>query len=347
MQSDKEVTIYDIAAELNISAGTVSRGLKDHPAISKKTKKRINDTAEVMGYRFNSFASNLRSKRTNTIGVIIPRMNSNFMSSVLAGMEKVANEASYNLIISQSLESAQKEVINVKTMFNNRVDGLMVSLAYDTSDATHFDILLRKGIPLLFFDRILEHPLCTNIIIDNKKAGYEATKHLIGQGCKNIIHITGPLARNVYAERLSGYQSALRDFGLEFNEADVMITKLDEQAGIDVAAKIINMGHRPDGVFAANDTCAVSCMSFLINSGIRIPEDIAFIGFNNDPISRVIEPNLSTINYPGFEMGEIAARKLISHLNNSANINVTDSIILRSELIVRPSSLRSEGVTEV
>ncbi len=347
MQSDREVTIYDIAAELSISAGTVSRGLKDHPAISKKTKKRINDTAEVMGYRFNTFASNLRSKRTNTIGVIIPRMNSNFMSSVLAGMEKIASESSYNLIISQSLESAQKEIMNVKTMFNNRVDGLMVSLAYDTSDVAHFDILLRKGIPLLFFDRILEHPLCTNIIIDNKKAGYEATKHLIGQGCKNILHITGPLARNVYAERLSGYQFALRDFGLEFNEANVMITKLDEQAGIDVAAKIINMNHRPDGVFAANDTCAVSCMSSLINNGIRIPEDIAFIGFNNDPISRVIEPNLSTINYPGFEMGEIAARKLISHLNNSANVNVTDSIILRSKLIVRPSSLRSEGLTKV
>ena len=262
------------------------------------------------------------------------------MSSVIAGMEKIANEASYNLIISQSLESAQKEIINVKTMFNNRVDGLMISLAYDTSDVSHFDILLKKGIPLLFFDRVLEHPLCTNIIIDNKKAGYEATKHLIEQGCKNIIHITGQLARNVYADRLSGYQSALHDFGLEFNEANIMITKLDEQAGIDAAAQIMSMNPRPDGVFAANDSCAVSCMSVLMHSGIRIPEDIAFIGFNNDPISRVIAPNLSTINYPGFEMGEIAARKLISHLNNETNINVTNSIILRSELIVRPSSLR-------
>ncbi|MHB1177434.1 MAG: LacI family DNA-binding transcriptional regulator [Daejeonella sp.] len=340
MQSDREVTIYDIAAELNISAGTVSRGLKDHPAISKKTKKKINDTAQVMGYRFNPFASNLRSKRTNTIGVIIPRMNSNFMSSVLAGMEKIASEASYNLIISQSLESAQKEIINVKTMFNNRVDGLMISLAYDTSDVSHFDILLKKKIPLLFFDRVIEHPLCTNIIIDNKKAGYQATKHLIEQGCKNIFHITGQLTRNVYSDRLAGFKSALRDSGLEFNEANIMITKLDEQAGIEAAEKIIGMSPRPDGVFAANDTCAVSCMSALKDSGIRIPQDIAFIGFNNDPISRVIEPNLSTINYPGFEMGEIAARKLISHLNNKANINVTNSIILRSELIVRDSSLR-------
>ncbi len=340
MQSDREVTIYDIAAELNISAGTVSRGLKDHPAISKKTKKRINDTAEVMGYRSNTFASSLRSKRTNTIGVIIPRMNSNFMSCVLAGMEKIASESSYNLIISQSLESAQKEIMNVKTMFNNRVDGLMISLAYDTADVSHFDMLVKKRIPLLFFDRVIEHPLCTNIIIDNRKAGYAAAKHLIEQGCKNIVHITGQLARNVYSERLAGFRSALEDSGLELNEANIMITKLDEQAGIDAAEKIIHMDPRPDGVFAANDGCAVSCMLSLKDSGIRIPDDIAFIGFNNDPISRVVEPNLSTVNYPGFEMGEIAARKLISHLNNETNIHVTNSIILRSELIVRGSSLR-------
>ncbi len=342
MQSEREITIYDIAAELNISAGTVSRGLRDHPAISKKTKKKINDTAQLMGYRFNTFASNLRSKRSNTIGVIIPRMNSNFMSSVLAGMEKIASEASYNLIISQSLESAKKEIINVKTMFNNRVDGLMVSLAYDTSDISHFDLLLKKGIPLLFFDRVIEHPFCTNIVVDNKKAGYEATKHLIEQGCKNIVHITGQLARNVYSDRLDGFKSALQEYGLEFNEANVMITKLDEQAGIIAAEKIIGMSPRPDGVFAANDTCAVSCMSVLKSSEIRIPEDIAFIGFNNDPISRVVEPNLSTINYPGFEMGEIAASQLISRLNKNSNLDVTNSIVLRSELLVRASSQRAQ-----
>ena len=341
MKSSKEVTIYDIAAELNISAATVSRGLKDHPSINKKTKKRIKEAALEMGYRSNTFASNLRSKRTNTIGVIIPRLNSNFMSAVLSGMEKVANEASYNLIISQSLESAQKEVLNVQTMFNNRVDGIMVSLAYDTTDTSHFELLLKKGIPLLFFDRVLELPHCTSVMIDNRKAGYEATKHLLEQGCKNIFHITGQLTRTVYAERLSGYKSALQDFGLEYNEANVLITRLDEKAGIDAAEKIMTMDPRPDGVFASNDTSAVSCMSALKRYGLRIPEDVAFIGFNNDPISRVIEPNLSTINYPGFEMGQIAAQKLINHLNTENPINMTNSIILKAELISRASSRRT------
>lgn len=340
MHSQKDVTIYDIAEKLNLSPTTVSRGLKDHPAISKKTKKRINDIAAELGYRFNTFASNLRSKRTNTIGVIIPRMNSSFMSAVLAGMEKVANEASYNLIISQSLESAEKEAVNVKTMFNNRVDGLMVSVAYDTVGVSQFEMLLEKGIPLLFFDRTLDHPQCTSIVIDNYKSGYLATQHLIEQGCKNIIHITGNLARNVYSDRQRGYESALKDAGIQADPSNTFINVLDEQAGIDCAQKILKMNPLPDGVFVDNDTCAVNCMAILMNNGIKIPEDIAFIGFNNDPISRVIRPTLSTINYPGFEMGEIAAHKLITHLNGQQSINSTNSIILRSELIARDSSKR-------
>jgi LacI family transcriptional regulator len=341
MKSSKEVTIYDIAAELNISAATVSRGLKDHPSINKKTKKRIREVALEMGYRSNTFASNLRSKRTNTIGVIIPRLNSNFMSAVLSGMEKVANEASYNLIISQSLESAQKEVLNVQTMFNNRVDGIMVSLAYDTTDTTHFELLLKKGVPLLFFDRVLDMPHCTTVVIDNRKSGYEATKHLLEQGCRSIFHITGQLTRTVYADRLAGYRSALQEYGLDYNENNVLVTRLDEEAGIDAAEKIMSMNPRPDGVFACNDTSAVSCMTALKHYGLKIPADIAFIGFNNDPISRVVEPDLSTVNYPGFEMGKIAAQKLISHLNSEDGENITNSIILKAELIVRASSKKN------
>src|SRR5690606_4078498 len=172
MRALKETTIYDIAEALSLSAATVSRGLKDHPAIKKDTKKRIQDKAREMGYQHNLFASSLRRNRTNTIGVIVPRLNSYFMSAVISGMEKIANDAGYNLVISQSLESLAKEKMNVKTMFNNRVDGLLVSAAYDTEDITHFEVFLNKGIPLIFFDRVLEHPFCTSIVIDNYKAGY-------------------------------------------------------------------------------------------------------------------------------------------------------------------------------
>src|SRR5215203_276026 len=152
MQNDKEVTIYDIAKKLKISPATVSRGLQDHPRISKKTKKRIFELADKIGYRQNHFARNLRNQKTNTIGVIVPRLNSNFMSSVIAGIENVANTQGYNLIISQSSESVQKEGANIKTMFNNRVDGLLVSLAYNTKDLSHFDSFFKKNIPVIFFD---------------------------------------------------------------------------------------------------------------------------------------------------------------------------------------------------
>jgi len=338
--STKDVTIYDIARELNISPATVSRGLNDHPAVNNNTKKKIFSMAKELGYRSNTFASNLRRQRTNTIGVIVPRLNSNFMSSALAGMEKVANDTGYNLIISQSLETAKKEAANALTMFNSRVDGLLVSLAYDTDNIDHFKDFLNKGIPIIFFDRVFNHKQCTGIIIDNTKAGQEATNHLIEQGCRRIVHITGSLKRNVYADRLKGYKYALIDNNLEYNPKMIIETNLSTEAGNTAAAQILKMNPLPDGVFVANDACAVSCMQALKKAGFAVPNDIAFVGFNNDPVSLVIEPNLSTVNYPGFEMGEAAAQNLINHLNGITNINTTNTIILRSELVIRESSVR-------
>ena len=189
MPDGKEITIYDIAKHLTISSTTVSRGLKDHPAINKNTRKKIFEAAKHLCYRSNTFASSLRSKKTFTIGVIVPRLNSYFMSSALAGIEDAATRENYNLIISQSLENTEKEVSNAHTMFNKRVDGLLVSLAYDTENIHHFDPLSKKGIPVVFFDRVYPHIDSTSIVIDNYKAAYDITKHLIEQGCRKIMHL--------------------------------------------------------------------------------------------------------------------------------------------------------------
>ena len=337
---EKEITIYDLALKLNISPATVSRGLKDHPAINKATKKKIFELAKEMGYRSNNFASNLRLQRTNTIGVITPRLNSNFMSTVIAGIENVANKEGYNLIISQSLESYKKEIANAETMFNNRVDGLLVSLAYDSENIDHFEPFFRKNIPLIFFDRVAEHKNCTNILIDNRKAAYEATTHLIQQGCKNIVHITAIPKRNVYIDRMRGYKDALADNNIAFKEAYIIIGNLSQEAGSEAAEIIKSMKSTPDGVFVSNDYCAVGCMQSLKKLGYKIPKDIAFVGFNNDPVSTVIEPNLTTINYPGYQMGEVAAQNLINHLNGGVTLEITNRIILRSDLIIRGSSTR-------
>jgi LacI family transcriptional regulator len=315
MLREKEITIYDLAKKLNISIATVSRALKDDPVVSKKTKKKIADLAQEMGYRSNNFARNLRNQKTNTIGVIVPRLNSYFMSTVIAGIESIANKEGYNLIISQSSESFDKEMASAKTMFNNRVDGVLVSLAYDTENLAHFDSFFKRHIPLIFFDRVVEDENSTNILIDNRKAAYEATTHLIKQGCKRIVHITATPKRNVYVDRLQGYKHALSDNDIAFREDYVIISNLSQEAGAIAAQEILQMNPLPDAVFVANDNCAVGCMLALKHAGIKIPEDIAFVGFNNDPVSKVIEPNLTTINYPGYEMGEVAARYLFNHLN--------------------------------
>lgn len=341
MADHKEITIYDLAARLNLSTATISRALNDHPAISKATKKKIKDLAKELGYRSNTFASNLRSRRTNTIGVVVQRLNSNFVAQVLAGMEKVANGEGYNLIITQSQESAQKEITNLQTMFDSRVDGLLASLAYDTENIRHFQKFLNKNIPVVFFDRVFEHEQCLSVVIDNYKNGVDVTTHLIEQGCKRIVHITGNLKRNVYADRYQGYRDALKTHQVPFTDDLLIINDMTEQGGIDAAEHILQMKKMPDGIFASSDACAVYCLKSLKQAGIRIPQDIAVAGFNDDPISRVIEPNLTTVHYPGYTMGKVAANSLISHLKGISDIRTTNKILLRSELIVRDSSLRA------
>lgn len=339
LKSNKEVTIYDMAKFLNISPSTVSRGLKDHPHISKETKRKILVTSREMGYQHNKFASSLRQSRTNTLGVIVPKLNSYFMATAIAGIEKITSKYGYNLIISQSQESCKKEISGISTLFNSRVDGLLVSLSFETKNLDPFKIFFGKGIPVVFFDRVYDCSGCVSVVIDNYKAGYEATSHMLAQGCRRIVHLSGNLLRNVYSERLRGYRQAIQDFGIGYDPDLLFISDLTEQAGIDTAQRILKMNVKPDGVFTANDTSAVATICELQKAGIKIPGDIAVVGFNNEPISRFVQPNLTTIHYPAMEVGEMAATTLINKLNNSQTANLS-AVVLEHKLIERQSSLR-------
>jgi LacI family transcriptional regulator len=336
----KRITIYDLAKTLGVSAGTVSRSLNDHPSISPKTKEKVISIANELGYKTNKFAVNLSKQKSNTIGVIVPKLNSIFMSTVLAGIEKIANEAGYNLIISQSLESMEKEKINAKTLYDSGVDALLVSLAYDTSNFDHFAHYIRNKIPLIFIDRVHNLPNCSTIIINNRLAGFEATEHLITQGCKNLLYIGGNIKRNVYLDRQQGFRDALEKHQLDFDKSHFLESDLSPDEVDTVIKYIGNLKNPVDGLFVASDNFAVHIIKALKKEHYKIPQDIKIVGFNNDPISDLVTPTLTTIDYPGYEMGILAGQSIISHLNGGINLQPANAITLRHKLIIRESTLK-------
>jgi LacI family transcriptional regulator len=226
------------------------------------------------------------------------------------------------------------------------VDGLIASLSYDTEDLRHFDPFVKKGIPVVYFDRVEESAVGVKVVIDNVKAGAAATEHLIQQGCRDIVHLTGSLKRNVYADRLAGYRQALLANGLPYREDRVIINDLSAEAAVATGKLILAMNPRPDGFFVANDFCASVCMQVLKEGGMRIPGDIAVVGFNNDIISTIVEPRLTTVSYPGREIGEVAARHLIGQIRSGGKISSASKVILNSKLIIRASSQRRPGPAE-
>lgn len=331
MANGKEHIIYNIAKKLNISPATVSRGLQDRPAISKQTKKKIADTFCKMDYRSNHFARNLRQKETKTISLMVHEPNSGFITSALLGNEKVTAEAGYELIIAHSSESSKKEAANTDNLFQKRVDGLIASLFFGTKKLEHFESFKAKGVSVVFFDRVEPDGSNTAMIIDNQKCGYEATSHLLFQGCKRIAHITSKLQRNVHSQRFRGYKEAFADHGIALDKKLLIVADSSEAAAVASANKVLAISPRPDGLFITNDFVAAVVMRTLKEAGSRIPEDVAVVGFNNDIIGNLIEPQLTTVNCPGKDNGTIGARHLINHLKALNTLQQTNTVIVRSD----------------
>jgi len=340
MESQKEITIYDIAKKVKLSASTVSRALQDHPAINKKTKKKIFDVAEQMGYRSNLFARNLRQQRTMTVGVMVHELNSSFMTSLLSGIEKVANEAGYAVVITDSSGDIEKEMTNARNLFNRRVDGVITWLSSNSKDLDHFTVFVDKSIPIVLIDSLQQHAGITSVVIDNRMCGYMAAKHLIEQGCRRLAHITSSLKTPVNALRYKGFRDALAEHKIASKERLVVVAPVTEEGSIEAAGKIMQMNPIPDGVFINNDFAAAVCIRTFLENKVKVPQDIAVVGFNNDAIGTFIRPTLTTINYPGKEMGAAAARTLINQLNGVGTIEQASNLTLRTELIVRQSSVK-------
>ncbi|NQU86357.1 MAG: LacI family DNA-binding transcriptional regulator [Mariniphaga sp.] len=341
MERKSETTIHDIARKLKISASTVSRALNDNPMISEKTRKLIKKTALEMGYRPNIIAANFRTKRTNTIGVIVPLINRHFFSSVISGIEEIAYSEGFTVSISQSNDNYQKEVHIAQSLFSNRVDGLILSIGMETIDTSHLKLFSEKNIPLVFFDRTAVDIDANKIVVDDIKGGYKATSHLIKQGYKRIAHIGGPLNLTIYKNRLEGYARALKEAGINSDPNLIVHNSLTREEGTKSIKKLMDSSFPPDAVFCANDTSALSVIIYLQKTGINIPNDFGVVGFSNEPFSEVVTPSISTIKQPGFEMGKKASELLIGQINGNLKNSESQTFIMPTELIVRDSSNRN------
>ncbi|MBL7968091.1 MAG: LacI family DNA-binding transcriptional regulator [Prolixibacteraceae bacterium] len=341
MSKLSEPTIHDIARELNISASTVSRALNDNPRISQKTKEKIKSVADSLGYRPNTMASNLRNKKSNTIGIVVPLINRHFFSSVISGVEDVAYKSGYNVVISQSNDNADKEINIVHSMFLNRVDGLIISIAMQTSNYDHLKLFRKKNIPLVFFDRAVPEIETDKIMVDDRAGGFKVTQHLIDQGYQRIAHVGGPQNLLIYQLRLKGYADALEKNGVAYDPSLVLTSTLTSDEGIVAVKKLMSLPQPPDAIFCANDTVALSAMMYLRDSGIKIPQEMGIVGFSNEPSSKVVSPPITTIVQPGFEMGQKAAELIIRQIENKEK-KTFYNIILPTELEIRDSSNRKK-----
>ncbi len=338
-----EITIHDIAKQLNISASTVSRALKNNPIISEKTRKLIKKTAEEMGYRPNVLAASFRTKKTNTIGVIVPLINRHFFSSVISGIEDIAYKNGFTVTISQSNDKIEKEVKIAHTLFANRVDGLILSLGMETKSFEHLKLFTDRKIPLVLFDRVTNEIDTHKIIVDDFGGAYRATKHLIENGARKIAHIGGPQTINIYKSRQKGFIAALNDAGLKTDKSLIFNGTMTQNDGVKALKTLRKNNKLPDAVFCANDTTALGIIIYLKEVGIKLPDEIAIVGFSNEPFSEVVTPSISTIKQPGFLMGQKAAKLVINQINNKTSDTNFETITMPTQLIIRNSSKKNNG----
>ena len=328
-----QITIKDIARELNISPSTVSRALKNHPDISQATKDSVNKYAKDFNYKPNSLALSLRMIRNNTIGIIVPEIIHYFFSSILSGIEQVANREGFNVIISQSNEDYATEVRNTQALIATRVSGVLASLSKHTTNYDHFQDIIDSEIPLVFFDRICIGINTDRVVVDDYSGAFAAVEYLIQTGCKRIAFYSSPLHLEISKNRKNGYLDALRKYALPVDESLIYVCDTREEAII-ITPEILDQPNRPDGFFAINDHCAAGIMYAVKSAKLRIPEDVAIFGFSDGELAKACDPMLSTVEQHGYEMGKNAAALLLDKINGKTHGQYTNKIV-RTNLIIR------------
>jgi len=336
-----QTTVRDIARRLNISVTTVSRALRDHIDIKPETKKKVLDLVHELNYQPNYAAQSLRTNRTNTLGVIIPEIVMHFFSNTLSGIQEYADQQNYSIIVCQSMESFRMEESNIQKLLSNRVDGLMISLSSDTCHVDHLQQLIDKNIPVVLFDRIWEDLKVSKVVVDDRAASFQAVDYLFKTGCRRIAYIGGPQNLYISREREQGYLRALERNHIQ-PSTELILHCNDLHTGpTEVTKKLLELDEMPDAIFCMNDPVAIQVMQVLKEKKIKIPDDISMIGFTNEPVSSFIEPSLTTVSQPSYEMGKVAASLIIEQLKNPQLFKPVTRV-LETKIIIRNSTRKLE-----
>lgn len=335
------MTIKDLARKMNLSVSTISRALRNHASISEKTRGEVWELAKRLGYFPNSVASNLRRRKTNMIGVIVPRIDITFHSHVISGLEEVAYKMGYNVTIYQSRDSFEREVAITAILQTNMVAGIIACIALETRNCSHFARFNNLKVPLVFYDRVTNELEASKVIIDDFNAAFKVTEHLIEIGCKRIAHIAGSQNTSIFAARLDGYRAALQKHNLVSDPNLICSTStLSYEEGARCTRRLLKLPVIPDGIFCANDYTAIGAIQTIKKANLRIPEEVAVAGFSNYPVSTIIEPALTTIDDRAVEMGKTAARMLIRQIEDHDENIASETVVIRTDLIVRGSTVK-------
>lgn len=333
-----QATIKDIAEKLGISPSTVSRALKDHPDIGSETKRAVREMAIQLNYKPNAMAISLRNSKSNIIGVIIPEIVHFFFSSVISGIEDVAYDAGYQVMVCQSNELYQREVKNTQALLLSRVEGLLVSVSKETRDFSHFKNLQSLNIPIVFFDRAVDEIPADRVVVDDFEGAYKIVSHMIQMGCKRIAHLGTVEDLLIGRNRLNGYLKALKDHNLPVDEK--MIVRCDTmQAAQVITKRLVYEIHPPDGIFAVNDLAAIGALQTIKECKFRVPEDICVAGFGNGLYSMITDPPITTVEQNGYQMGQMAMKLLLDRLIRKDHYPFI-SEVLETSLIIRKSTQR-------
>ena len=334
------ITIKDIAKALNVSTSTVSRVLSNHPAISESTRKLVNDKVKEMGFSIDPIASSFRSKKTKSIGVICPRIDIDFHSKVISGIEDYAYNNGYQITIFQSQDNYKKEKEIVSMLETSLAAGLIICPGLQTHKYDHLKKFKKANIPLVVYDRSTDGLKTNKVMINDFEASFKATEHLIKSGCKRIAHISGDQSVSIFKARLQGYSEALIQNGLPIEEKLIKETKnLSYEEGLISANELANINERIDGLVCANDYTAAAAIKVFKKFNYNIPEEISIIGFSNYPISKIVDPQLSTINDNAYHMGKVASKLLIQQIEDSDFERLDyQEILIKTELIIRDST---------